>query len=611
MNCTKCKTNFQPTGTIKKCQQCRKLCTGNNDKCMNPTTNKTKRCEEHRQRCEICKALVQGKSRWCIAHREKCSVVGCDQPASHRGKCKDCKTQVSRKCPCGKNALAGKTKCEDCIKVCKVCNTTLKKNQRDYCFRHNPQAKSREAEMAGQRVCSNIKKGCENFISEGDFKRCYECRMAERNSQKMKHTQSIEWNNNRTTEQLNMKQCEGRCGKIKPIEDFINKKSIHGTVYNKQCSSCSADDREKRDRDYGEYENRPEVKLRRQKYRQIHRDRISQQSKESRARRIAEDPTGYHKHQAEMSRLYRKNNPEKMLAIYQRRGKDANQRFLTYKNRAPKFGIEFDISKEECISMFQSSCGYCGIEFDDGTLLGIDRIDPTVGYINDNCVACCTMCNFMKNNLDGEQFYKIIKNILSKFNFLDDHNPDYTDLPGALVGTRYTKKVNDSMRRGLVWQLSEKEHDEIIIKNCYLCDRPSNDANKNGIDRVDNHMSYEISNVQPCCFLCNRMKKDHPLDVFISKLITIWNFSGDTYQDCKVDFEQGNLHISNMKHLQKEPLVVDQDAHTEYFRDWRLPTGTNETKNMEKSEVRQKRKANQSLVGPVLTVPEEKRQKPQ
>ena len=33
--------------------------------------------------------------------------------------------------------------------------------------------------------------------------------------------------------------------------------------------------------------------------------------------------------------------------------------------------------------------------------------DSNIGYILDNCVSCCTMCNFMKGSLELEPFFKI------------------------------------------------------------------------------------------------------------------------------------------------------------------------------------------------------------
>lgn len=71
-------------------------------------------------------------------------------------------------------------------------------------------------------------------------------------------------------------------------------------------------------------------------------------------------------------------------------------------------------------------------------------------------------------------------------------------------------------RRGFDWALSREQVREIIGKPCYYCGtEPSNrKSTKNsispfvygGIDRVDNRHGYLMTNVVPCCAVCNRAK---------------------------------------------------------------------------------------------------------
>lgn len=44
---------------------------------------------------------------------------------------------------------------------------------------------------------------------------------------------------------------------------------------------------------------------------------------------------------------------------------------------------------------------------------GIDRIDSSKGYSDDNCVSCCSMCNLMKNNYSVYDFLNHINKISS------------------------------------------------------------------------------------------------------------------------------------------------------------------------------------------------------
>ena len=47
---------------------------------------------------------------------------------------------------------------------------------------------------------------------------------------------------------------------------------------------------------------------------------------------------------------------------------------------------------------------------------GVDRIDSSLGYTIDNCVACCDKCNYAKHDLSTEDFkewiIKIYNNLI-------------------------------------------------------------------------------------------------------------------------------------------------------------------------------------------------------
>lgn len=44
---------------------------------------------------------------------------------------------------------------------------------------------------------------------------------------------------------------------------------------------------------------------------------------------------------------------------------------------------------------------------------GIDRIDSSKGYIEDNCVPCCEMCNTMKLDHSAEEWFAHMRKVLS------------------------------------------------------------------------------------------------------------------------------------------------------------------------------------------------------
>lgn len=90
-----------------------------------------------------------------------------------------------------------------------------------------------------------------------------------------------------------------------------------------------------------------------------------------------------------------------------------------YKYSARERGFDFSLSRETFEELTTSNCVYCGItpcqfqtRFSDFKYNGIDRVDNTLGYTEDNCVTCCKICNRMKDTLTVEDFKEHIKTIL-------------------------------------------------------------------------------------------------------------------------------------------------------------------------------------------------------
>jgi len=82
---------------------------------------------------------------------------------------------------------------------------------------------------------------------------------------------------------------------------------------------------------------------------------------------------------------------------------DCSGKFRVYQEGAMKRKLIFTLTIEEAAVMFQTPCHYCEYaprhEFN-----GIDRVDNTVGYVPENCVACCKWCNRAKGHASLEAF---------------------------------------------------------------------------------------------------------------------------------------------------------------------------------------------------------------
>lgn len=91
-----------------------------------------------------------------------------------------------------------------------------------------------------------------------------------------------------------------------------------------------------------------------------------------------------------------------------------------YKSRAKREGIKFEISEEKFSVICGQECFYCGKppsqvinlkRFDNNILVynGVDRKYDDVGYTDENCVACCWICNQAKKNYGLGEFGEMVK----------------------------------------------------------------------------------------------------------------------------------------------------------------------------------------------------------
>jgi len=80
-----------------------------------------------------------------------------------------------------------------------------------------------------------------------------------------------------------------------------------------------------------------------------------------------------------------------------------------YKRNAKKRNIEWNLTRDELATLIYADCYYCKKFPND--INGIDRVDSSKGYVWDNCVPCCSNCNYLKNNSTIDEFATWITNI--------------------------------------------------------------------------------------------------------------------------------------------------------------------------------------------------------
>lgn len=93
----------------------------------------------------------------------------------------------------------------------------------------------------------------------------------------------------------------------------------------------------------------------------------------------------------------------------------SNLLYAVYRHNAGIRDREFSLTKEQFLEITSSNCYYCGTEPqqvyksstpETGNYIynGVDRVDNSLGYNSNNCVACCKTCNWMKRTQSVSEF---------------------------------------------------------------------------------------------------------------------------------------------------------------------------------------------------------------
>lgn len=117
------------------------------------------------------------------------------------------------------------------------------------------------------------------------------------------------------------------------------------------------------------------------------------------------------------------NDLQKEIAEKKYKIKDTKQtrdRINSIKSGAKGRNLDFYLTDKQIEDIIAKPCYYCSIEHSNG----IDRIDSTKGYIVNNCVPCCKVCNLMKNKFSLDLFLNKVSLIYNKF-----YNESSTTIP--------------------------------------------------------------------------------------------------------------------------------------------------------------------------------------
>ena len=225
----------------------------------------------------------------------------------------------------------------------------------------------------------------------------------------------------------------------------------------------------------------------------------------------------YNKKKAEEAKKYREEHQEQVKFNNLIRRSNPENRLKYYKQRANNKNIPWSIIDQMAYVLFNSDCHYCGEKdtIENNTLgcdskyslNGIDRQNNAKGYDYDNIISCCQMCNFMKCEIDYDNYIKMVRHITEHvLGPSEDKLYECPELFKNRCSATYDYYLGRANKKNLEFLLTQNQFNILICFDCYMCGKETNENHINGIDRIDNTKGYTLDNCLACCGTCNYIK---------------------------------------------------------------------------------------------------------
>ena len=437
-----------------------------------------------------------------------------------------------------------------------------------YCNKHQLQLFVDETIAENKKLCYNSIRGCRIQLEQSyTFSKCQICLGIDRTKDKARRAgikQENEQLKTEETEEIPIEKGCTTCFKVLPMDQFIGVKPPHAETLN--CKNCRENNTRhdlNRDKDHRneiarKNDSKPERVEVKQQWREDNYEKVVMYWMNSRQHKI--ERVGieeYLKDNAENAQNWRNNNPDKKIEFNENRRNSYESQYGVYGRSAELKQLEFTITFDEYEKIVKNPCHYCGIIQDRGTeqFNGIDRVNNTIGYILDNCVSCCKMCNYMKNTLSGNVFVNRVEHILT-FNKHINGNLFPELFADHKSNAFYNKYKNCANRKQQDFIITENEFETLIIKNCYICGKQNSNTHNNGVDRYDNSIGYVLENCRTCCGECNYMKCEYQYNDIFEKFKLIYEHNNCKADNNTVDVVEDNK--SRVKGNKKTPEQIKE-----------------------------------------------------
>ena len=537
----------------------------NNNECRNHAIGDTRFCTYHDYMVDYTEEMMNK----CVC----CS--GCNKMMYIYKNGKTCDK-------CRERAKSNRNECRENVVMCKSDGCKSKKSSENaYCHKHQICLLVEEVATRNKRLCVNYIRGCRSELELDHIKnRCEICLEKDRKKDKQRRNKVKEMNepvselisqtplaenihlelgcdqtHNDEKSEVTEKTCTVCC-KTATVEMFQGVKG----VITKTCKTCRDMNKKndmKRDKEHRNTLARiasknPERITVKQVWKEENYEKVAETWQKSRNKRLVTvGEEEYLKRNADDAQRWRDNNPEKVAENNENKKKNLNLQYNIYTRSASDKNLTFKLSFDEYKELVQTHCYYCGMIQERG-FNGIDRMNQTNGYIKDNCVSCCKMCNYIKKSLNIDVFLRRVEHILTYNDRILD-GEYFPHLFKEHTTPCYKTYQYSATKKQLEFSISSADYDNITSKVCYICGKFPSTDHKTGIDRFNSNIGYVLVNCRPCCGECNYMKNNYDYDIFMNKLEDIyehrvkkWKEEFNKYLDiCFPDTENTILETDN------------------------------------------------------------------
>ena len=486
------------------------------------------KCLSRDRKGEPCRCAAISETRFCKFHDYMAAYT--DEMLQRLELCSGCKKMFcfdgDRKIcdKCSDRSKANRLVTKENVELCAKDSCNYKRSSENkYCKLHQLQLFVDETVSENKKVCNGYIRGCRVKLEHTyRFSKCTDCLEGDREKENNRRNRVAEIEINASLEKV----CP-TCCKILPLERFVGLRSATTVT----CDSCRESNKiqdAKRDKNHRNEiarvnDAKPERIIVKQQWKDNNYEKVAEycmNTRQHQIERVGIDE--YMKNNATNAKNWRDNNPDKVQKNNENKINNYDLQYNVYKRSAELKQLEYGISLDEFKEIVNKPCKYCGILRDRGTAQfnGIDRNDSSIGYLIDNCVSCCTMCNYIKKTLTGDLFIRRVEHILTYNKHA--HGSLCMDLFGDHEGCGYIICKRRAALKQFEFSLSKSEHDTITAKDCYICGKPNTTSHKNGIDRYDNNIGYVFDNCRSCCGECNFMKREYSYHELFDKFKLIY-----------------------------------------------------------------------------------------